>query len=329
MSTQEKEVIKARESEEAPGEKPSGDDLIEIPLIGVQFPRSWLPLLFAGFGAVVVFGWSFLQHLPATWFEEEGYYSHGILIPFMSLAVIYMRREQIAKEPVGSSPLGLVLLLLGCLLLLLGKRIDNNLSVAAAGFILALIGGAYFSFGRYVARHLLGPLLFLVFMMPVLGWFIDNFTNPLQVISTRIAEKMLNIAGFQTAISPVYPTRIDMNNYTLIVGGPCSGFKLILALTAFAVFFLMISKMNWWRSLVFIALILPLALFINGLRIMLIGVVGENGSHPLFSWLRNYGDDPGLVFHDYSGYITLIVCFLILNVIVKYLEGGASRAQET
>ncbi|MCL6624243.1 MAG: exosortase/archaeosortase family protein, partial [Fimbriimonadales bacterium] len=182
---------------------------------------------------------------------------------------------------------------------------------------------------RYVARHLLGPLLFLVFMMPVLGWFIDNFTNPLQVISTRIAEKMLNIAGFQTAISPVYPTRIDMNNYTLIVGGPCSGFKLILALTAFAVFFLMISKMSWWRSLVFIALILPLALFINGLRIMLIGVVGENGSHPLFSWLRNYGDDPGLVFHDYSGYITLIVCFLILNVIVKYLEGGASRAQET
>jgi exosortase/archaeosortase family protein len=54
-------------------------------------------------------------------------------------------------------------------------------------------------------------------------------------------------------------------------------------------------------NLIFAASILPLALFINGLRIALIGVVGN-------AW----GPEAGAQFHDYSGYITLILCFFIL-----------------
>lgn len=305
-------------------------DEVEIPLIGVKLPRDVVPWIVAGLAAMLLMGWFFLSKLPDVWFDEEGYYSHGLLIPFMTMAAIYMRRDKLKAEPLGSSMIGLVILILGLFALAAARMIDN-LSLGNFAFMVTLIGGAYFAFGAKVSKHLLGPLLFLIFMMPVLGWLIDIWTNPLQIASTRIAEKMLNIVSYNTDMSLAQPTVIHMNNYTLNVGGPCSGFKLILSLTAFTAFFVMISKLGWKKNLLLFALTLPLALFINGMRIMLIGVVGEAQTTyaavltPFANWLRNYGDDAGMVFHDYSGYGTLLICFVILHFIVRALEGKEKK----
>lgn len=305
-------------------------DEVEIPLIGVKLPRDVVPWLVAGLASMLLMGWFFLSRLPDVWFDEEGYYSHGLLIPFMTMAAIYMRRDKLRAEPVSSSMIGLVIMVLG-LLALLASRMIENLSLGNFAFMMTLIGACYFAFGARVSKHLVGPLLFLIFMMPVLGWLIDIWTNPLQIASTRIAEKMLNIVGYGTDMSLAQPTVIHMNNYTLNVGGPCSGFKLILSLTAFTAFFVMISKLGWKKNLLLFALSLPLALFINGLRIMLIGVVGEAQTSyaPVLSsfagWLRNHGDDAGMVFHDFSGYGTLLICFVILHFIVRALEGKEKK----
>lgn len=305
--------------------------MVRIPLLGATLPRRIMPWLLAGLGAILLLGWFFLSSLPKVWFSEEGYYSHGLLIPFMAIAVIYTRRNKIKAEPVSSSLIGFGVLILGLLLLLAARAIDN-LSIAAVGFILALAGGVYFAFGKHIAKHIIGPIAFLTFMMPVLGWVIDTTTNPLQLISTKIAAKLLNIVGYQTDMSPTQPTLIQMNDYAMMVGGPCSGFKLILSLLAFSVFFIMLTNLGWIRNLIFIGLTLPLALFINGLRIMLVGVVGQGakGTGIMASfgdWLvaRGNGKDAGMVFHDYSGYITLIVCFIILHYIVKALEKGVKK----
>lgn len=311
-------------------EKPPSTDEIVIPLIGMKLERQLLPWIVASLGILLVLGWYLLSSLPAVWFDEEGYYSHGLLIPFMAIAVIYARREKIKQEPIGSSVMGLIVMILGLLLLVASKLIDN-ISLAAFAFILAIIGGIYFAFGKKIGRHCVSPVLFLMFMMPVLGWVIDTYTNPLQIISTKISAKMLNIIGFQTAMSDVSPTVIHMNTYTLLVGGPCSGFKLILSLVAFTSFFIMISNLGFKKNLLLLALTLPLALFINGLRIVLIGAVGENRFSGFGQWLEGYGNgkDAGMVFHDYSGYIMLIVCFIILHFIVRALEGKKTENAAT
>ena len=307
-------------------------DEVEIPLIGVKLPRDVIPWLVAGLAAMLLMGWFFLSKLPDVWFDEEGYYSHGLLIPFMTMAAIYMRRDKIKAEPIGTSKIGL-LIMIGGLLALVASRMIENLSLGNFAFMTTLIGATYFAFGSKVSKHIVGPLLFLIFMMPVLGWLIDIWTNPLQIASTRIAEKMLNIVGYGTDMTPAQPTVIHMNNYTLNVGGPCSGFKMILSLTAFTAFFVMISRLGWKKNLILFALTLPLALFINGLRIMLIGVVGEAQTTfaPVIStfaqWLRSYGDDAGMVFHDYSGYGTLLICFVILHFIVRALEGKEKKEE--
>lgn len=303
-------------------------DVLHVPIIGIEIERALVPAILLCLGAVLVLGWSFLIELPRFWFEEEGYYSHGLLVPFMSIAVLYMRRETLAKAEKGSSVVGFVLLLFGALLFLAGRLIDN-LSIQAGAFILILVGATYYVFGPKVGRLTLGPILFLIFMMPALGWIIDATTNPLQIISTKIATKMLNIVGYQTYVSPINPTFVDMNLYSFQVGGPCSGFKLSLALTAFTIFFIMISNLGWAKNLFLFALSVPLALFLNGLRIMFIGVVGELGAASpdaaIVRWIRSLDksqSDVGMIFHDYSGYLTLFICFILLHYIVRALERG-------
>jgi exosortase/archaeosortase family protein len=71
---------------------------------------------------------------------------------------------------------------------------------------------------------------------------------------------------------------------------------------------MLIARLKWWANTLMAALVLPLCLFINGLRIALIGVVGEE-----------YGRSAGLQFHDYSGYVTLLVCFFLLFKIARWL----------
>ncbi|RMG25981.1 MAG: exosortase/archaeosortase family protein [Armatimonadetes bacterium] len=334
MSEQELKTIKSTEEtpeSATPAPDAEGEEMWVAPILGIQVERRALPWILLALVSCTVLGFSFLKDLPAIWFDEEGYYSHGLLVPFMSLAVLYMRREKLKKAKKEPAAIGIPILAVGLLLLLAGRLIDN-LSIQAFAFILALIGATYYVFGKEVGKLALAPILFLIFMMPALGWIIDATTNPLQIVSTKIATKMLNIVGYETYINPIDPTFVDMNLYSFQVGGPCSGFKLSLALTAFTIFFIMISNLSWGKNLFLLAISIPLALFLNGLRIMMIGVIGEYGAAapdaPLIRWIRSLDktqSDVGMIFHDYSGYLVLFLCFIILHYIVKALERGVGN----
>jgi exosortase len=111
----------------------------------------------------------------------------------------------------------------------------------------------------------------------------------------------LKLSGYSLFTSPSDPTTIVLNSYTLNVAVPCSGLKLVLALAAFVMLFVLIARLPIWANAILLLSILPMALFFNGLRIALIGMVGEG-----------YGHDAAAQFHDYSGFITLGICFFSL-----------------
>lgn len=150
------------------------------------------------------------------------------------------------------------------------------------------------------------PVGYLIFALPVWQSVIDQNTNPLQLMSTDVAYALLKAVGFE-ARKPD-PTTIILNNFTLDVGVPCSGMKLMLAVTAFTALFTMIGGLKLWANQLMFAIALPFCLFINGLRIMLIGVVGDL-----------YGSEAGHQFHDYSGYLTLLLCFYLLFKFARVL----------
>lgn len=256
--------------------------------------------------ATIVFAfWTLLQGLPDLWFGADGYYSHGVLVPLISGYIVYKWWPKLKDIPVRPGWIAIVPML-AVLVLVRAAVLTEIQQMVSIGLLAALLLGAWMVAGWRWMLALAFPILYLTFALPLWTGAIDNYTNPLQLVSTEVSYAILQATGFEPFRQG--GTIINLNNFVLDVGVPCSGLKLVLAVTAFTVFFMLIGNLKWWANLAMATLVLPLCLFINGLRIALIGVVGEM-----------YGDDAGHKFHDYSGYITLIICFFILFKIARWL----------
>lgn len=266
--------------------------------------KAFIPGLILLVAFSTMFHWLF-RRLPDLWNSEDGYYSHGWLVPFISGFIIYRWWPWLKEIPVKPSYWGLIPLLPTFWILFAGIRIQQ-VQIVAVAFLLTVLAGVWFVAGFRWLIALLGPILYLGFMLPLWSNAIDNNTNQLQQVSTEVSYAMLQAFGFKPMMGA--NTVIYLNTFTLDVGIPCSGLKLVLAVTAFTCFFVLIGRLKLWANALMFAFILPLCLFINGLRIALIGVVGEL-----------YGNDAGHQFHDYSGYITLIICFYILFKFARLL----------
>ncbi len=269
-------------------------------------------------GGIAILGiflafWPLLRDLPAIWFglgswefrNSDGYFSHGVLVPLISGYIIVRKWDDIKEFPVKPGWIGIGFLLV----FLLGLRAAHlsDLHQLRSVFLIGTMVSLVWIVAGFRWMLALAPaILYLLFALPIWTGFIDNYTNPLQIHSTTVAYHLLNLGGYN--VFKDGPTDLLLDTFQLSVAVPCSGLKLVVAVTAFTVFFVLIAKLKWWGNLLMIGSILPLCLFINGLRIALIGVVGEEAGH-----------SAGLQFHDYSGYLTLLVCFFILFKFAKVL----------
>ena len=275
--------------------------------------RSWLFLALAACFVVGLAFWPLLRELPAMWLGTgawefrtgDGYYSHGLLVPLIAGYIVYRRWPQIKDIPVTQGWVAVVPLALMMWALWAADVTDIN-QIRAYAFIGALMSTVWLVAGIRWMVALSPGILYLLFALPIWTGFIDNNLNRLQVLSTTVAYHMLKGIGYD--VYQGSPTSLSMNHFDLNIAVPCSGLKLVVAVTAFTVLFMLIAKLKWWSNALMVVLILPLCLFINGLRIALIGIVGEE-----------QGLTKGLAFHDYSGYVTLLVCFFILFSFAKML----------
>jgi exosortase len=248
----------------------------------------------------------FLAFLPLMfslwelWTAGDGYYSHGFLVPPIAGYIVARSWPKIRRTPVRPAMLaGIPLLALGWVAFRAAEAGINMIMAAALiGFV---IFGIAFVAGWLWSWKLLPPSLYLAFALPFWSAAIDAYTNPLQILSTKVAHQILKLGGYTLYVPPGDPTTIVMNYFTLDVAVPCSGLKLVLALTAFVVFFVLVARLPMWANALLLLSILPMALFFNGLRIALIGMVGNA-----------QGADAAMRFHDYSGFLTLAVCFFAL-----------------
>jgi exosortase len=212
--------------------------------------------------------------------------------------MIWRNRERLAAATWKPSWVGGLLILPTMALLLLGKQ-ANVTVIQSLSFIGLVIGCVLLLAGTAKTRVLLFPLLFLVTMVPL---FPDQLINvvafPIQMKSTQIAAALLNFISLHAVREG---TMIQLDNYKMAVEGACSGFKTLVSLLTFsAAFAYLVEGATWKRWTVFL-ITAPLSLLLNGLRITFIGIVGEL-----------FGNKAAATFHDYSGFIVLIMAFFIL-----------------
>ncbi len=293
-----------RKDGEGASVSPQGTDKGGFDFRAIVRSRAFIPGVLVAIGFAVVFMSLWPQLLP-LWLGEDGYYSHGFLIPLISGYVVYRwwpRLKEIPIRPFWPA----VVPLLALLWLARITHVVQMYSLMSVTFMFTLIVGAWLLLGGRWALNLVLPSLYLGFALPLWSTFIQTYTNPLQVVSTKASFKMLQVFGLDPYLGDA--TTVYLPNFTLDVGVPCSGLKLVLALAAFTLFFMMIARLSTWGNIAMVALLIPLTVFVNGLRIALIGVVGNAR-----------GPAAGHQFHDYSGYITLLVCFFILFKFARLL----------
>lgn len=263
--------------------------------------------LIAFIGLSLMF-WPLFKAMLTLWGSEDGYYSHGFLVPIISGYIVYRWWPRIKDLPV--KPFWPAAVLFVPAMYVAVAAVVTRFDTMSSLLLITVLGLSVLMVAGWRWLWVLAtPILYLSFCLPIWGTFIDKYTLPLQVLSSKVAYQILVAFGYRPVQgSGSDLTIIYLNNFTLDVGVPCSGLKLVLALTAFTVFFIAVARLRWWANLLLCAIELPLCIITNGLRISLIGIVGDS-----------FGSEAGHKFHDWSGYLTLVICFLILFKIVRLL----------
>jgi exosortase len=150
-------------------------------------PRGREAFLWAGAVVIVAacLGLLFLPCLAgiaARWQEPE--YSHGYLVPLVTLFIAWRRWPSVRAAATGGHWLGVAVIAAGLGLLLAGRVARSDIPQGIA-FVTTLAGLGLAAFGTAAMRHLWGPLAYLLFALPIPAPLYIKLATQLQLISSE------------------------------------------------------------------------------------------------------------------------------------------------
>ena len=213
--------------------------------------------------------WPNLQQFVHVW-STDGNYSHGFLVPLISLYFANQAAQRGSVEIRSGVRLGSVLLVLS----LLGRIATVVVPVGFVGdlsFLLGLAGVCSLIYGTEALGRYWFAFFFLIFMVPLPVALYARIASPLQMIVSQIASSAMTATGL--------PILREGNMMTLpggvqmFVAEACSGMRQLtgfLALTA-AVAYLS-PRPVWYRISVVLSAV-PIAMTANITRVVLTGYI--------------------------------------------------------
>ncbi|MEZ4674319.1 MAG: exosortase/archaeosortase family protein [Caldilineaceae bacterium] len=255
------------------------------------------------------------QWLWGEWLGND-YYSHGLLIPLVSL-FLAIQRLRLNKNTAGERSLTPALPTAYGLLILLASIggylffLNQNAYYLAAFALIAMIGGMVWTIGsQRLLRLWLFPLLYLVLMVPLP--FVERATYPLAIFAGLCGGGLVRFLGIDVTI---IGNAVTLPNAELVIGAQCSGINSLMALTALMILAAYLLEGAWWGKLVLVLLAIPLAILGNILRIASLLYVA-----------RAYGAQAAFIFyHDYSGIVFFICILLLIVPLTRLLQINALR----
>jgi exosortase len=279
-------------------------------------------------GLLVVMFWQHSHGLYYRWFRESSYYSHGFMIPLISLYLIWRKREELAELPAAPSRLGLVVLLFGACLRL-GAAYGKVNIVAGFSLIIILIGLTLLLFGRRVTWKVLFPLAFLCWMVPLPEASITEISFELKTFASEMAARLLPRVGITVERVGSTISFLRPNNEVdkLIIEDVCSGLRSMIALLAFGSLFAYVTSCGTRKKLELFAASVPCSIIANMTRIVFItGVAYFFGSSVATSRRyipKPFGED--FTIHDATGLMIFVVAFVCFFTYERLLNRSAFR----
>ncbi len=244
------------------------------------------------FGFLHLFSGDRLSTFRWAWeaWNPETNYEHAKLIPLIVAFLIWHSRDQLRAAPIGTSRWGWAFIGFGLFLYFAAARtLQARLALTALPFL--LFGIALYLWGRKVARILLFPIAFLLFMVPLN--FLAQATSNLQFLETGAATAICNFIGIH-----VYSvgTTINAANeaFHFQVDEGCSGIRSLMAISMLAAIYGHLTQDRLWKKLAIFAAAILFAIIGNAGRLVSIMVIA-----------RLFGQEvAGGTYHSISGYLS-------------------------
>lgn len=226
-------------------------------------------------------------------------YSHGWLIPIVAVALVWVKRKELAAEPKSVSRIGLGIIVFALLVHWLGAKAQQT-RMSLFSLVLLIWGIPFYFYGWGVARILLFPCAYLIFCIPLN--FLDSLTFPLRILSTIVATAVLNGVGIAAERSGSAIYSQAAGGFSFDVADPCSGIRSLIAMTALTAVYAYLTQKTLLKKWLLFFTCVPLAIIGNIARIVTVALVAEA-----------FGEEMALgLYHDYSGYVVFTVAILLM-----------------
>ena len=260
------------------------------------------------------FGWLhlFTNGRLSTWtwawqaWTPETNYEHAKFIPLIVAFLIWYDRDKLKNAPIGWSRWGWLFIGIGLFLFVAGARtLQARLTLTALPVL--LFGIVLYVWGKTIARVLLFPIAFLLFMVPLN--FLTQSTFRLQFIETGIASAICNLIGVHVDTVGTVVNSSD-NAFHFQVDEGCSGIRSLMAIAMFSAIYGHLTQDKLWKKVAIFVASLLFAVIGNAGRLVSVFVVG-----------RFFGQDlAGGPYHAVSGFISFACAFLAMVLFGKLLN---------
>jgi exosortase len=239
--------------------------------------------------------WPILEKLVRDWWDDPNY-SHGFLVPVFTGYLIWQRRATLAAlAPSGSWAGGLSILLLGLTLLVLGE-VGAERFLAAGSLIVVLAGLVLLHLGPTIGRHLIFPLAYLGFAIPIPSIVFYAVAFPLQQLAAANAAWTLDVIGVPVLLDG---NVIHLSHITLGVTEACSGIRSLVSMLALAVAWGALAYGHAWATILLATSAVPITIIANAGRVVATGLIGQYAG---IEYATGF-------FHTFSGWVIFLIAF--------------------
>lgn len=234
-----------------------------------------------------------------AWGAAGGAQFHGHFPFFVSLYLVWHHRGKIAAAPKSSSWWGLVCAAFGVALFVVGARcLQPRLALLSLPFL--FYGTTLWLWGPKVARLILFPCAFLLFMIPVAA--LEQATFKLQFIITGSIEMLSKLVGISIgSVGTTLTARDGSFNFEIAEG--CSGVRSLAAMSMLTAVYVHLTQDAFWKKAV---------IFAASLLFAIVGNIGRLFTVILFAKFIS-PEIAGGIYHDYSGFVFFPVALLAMT----------------
>lgn len=212
-------------------------------------------------------------------------FAHGLLVPLVSVVMIWSRRSQLQTMTPSSDAFGGLMIVAASLVWFAGAALDTAF-LAHIALVTAIQGLVILVFGRALYRAVLFPMAFLFLAVP----FGSSLIEPMQHATARIVIFALDLFGANFRADGVL---IELPSGLYEVAQACAGVKFLFTSVVTGVLLANLVFESWQRRTLIIVTSIALPIVANAARVLGILGIAELSSqqfakdvdHIIYGWV--------------------------------------------